>query len=192
MVEKLKAKLGLNGQLAALMRQQHDEHSLDSDDEEEENGGQTEGAKRKSANLLNEEPDEYDREFIKMKEDCQKTRQARMIEELEKIRHLYEECKKNLGEKRKQVCVVELKVELIEPERRFQVVCYQIEGRVLEKQGGQSVCRACQRLPESALFGWSNNGDDQRHDWKEKADRDRQQARGRDNRRFWQRRRPVG
>ena len=104
MVEKLKAKLGLNGQLAALMRQQHDDHSLESDDEDQDESGQTDGAKTKSANLLSEEPDDYDKEFIKMKEDCQKTRQARMMEELEKIRHLYEECKKNLSEKRKQVC----------------------------------------------------------------------------------------
>jgi hypothetical protein len=47
--------------------------------------------------------DDYDHEFLKMKEESERNKFGRMMEELEKYKNTVEECKKNLAEKRKQV-----------------------------------------------------------------------------------------
>ena len=48
------------------------------------------------------EEDEYDREFNRMREESLKSKQAKLFEELEQAKHVVEECKRLLGEKRKQ------------------------------------------------------------------------------------------
>lgn len=47
--------------------------------------------------------DEYDREFTRMKEESLKSKQSKLLEELEQARHAVEDCKRALSDKRKQV-----------------------------------------------------------------------------------------
>lgn len=47
--------------------------------------------------------DEYDKEFLKMKEDGQKFKQAKMNEELERAKNIVEESRRQLSERKRQV-----------------------------------------------------------------------------------------
>jgi hypothetical protein len=47
--------------------------------------------------------DEYDKEFLRMRDESQKSYQAKMADDLEKAKHNVEECKRVLLEKKKQV-----------------------------------------------------------------------------------------
>jgi dynein heavy chain len=92
-VEKLKAKFGRGGSLATLM-QMHENINDDYDVENEQKL------------LLDEELDEYDREFVRMKEESLKSKQSKLLEELEQARHVVEDCKRALTDKRKQVWIL--------------------------------------------------------------------------------------
>lgn len=89
-VEKLKAKLGLSGSLATLMQMQEDTDAQNESSVEDKL-------------LLNEELDEYDKEFLKMKEEGQRSKQAKMNEDLEKAKNTFEESKRQLADRRKAV-----------------------------------------------------------------------------------------
>ncbi len=53
--------------------------------------------------LLIDANDEYDQEFIRMKEEGQISKMARMVEDLEKAKSYVEECKRLLADKKRQV-----------------------------------------------------------------------------------------
>ena len=54
-------------------------------------------------NIYIETTDEYDQEFIRMKEEGQKSKLAKMTEDLEKAKNYVEECKRLLADKKRQV-----------------------------------------------------------------------------------------
>jgi dynein heavy chain len=66
--------------------------------------------------------DEYDQEFTRMRDESQKSKQAKMTDDLEKAKHMVEECKRLLAEKKKQVEVWRNRVDrsCIERVRAFQ------------------------------------------------------------------------
>ncbi len=110
-VEKLKAKLGLGGSLATLMQMQEDNenNSRSTADDRLLLNGKLFFLNIKLNKLLlkteflTEELDDYDKEFIKMKEDGQKSKQAKMNEEFERTTHVIEDCKRLLLERRKAI-----------------------------------------------------------------------------------------
>ena len=53
--------------------------------------------------IYEDEFDEYDREFIRMREKSMKSKQAKLTEELDRAKHAVDECKRFLVDKRKQV-----------------------------------------------------------------------------------------
>ena len=69
-----------------------------------------------------EQNDEYDKEFIRMRDESQKSKQAKMSDDLEKAKHVVEEWKRSLAEKKKQVDFWKNKVDraCIERIRAFQ------------------------------------------------------------------------
>lgn len=91
-VEKLKAKLGLGGSLTTLMKMQED---IDMSNQNL--------ASEILTKLLNRETsDEYDEEFTRMKEEGQKSRVSKMLEDHEKAKSYVEECKARLSDKKRQ------------------------------------------------------------------------------------------
>jgi hypothetical protein len=66
--------------------------------------------------------DEHDQEFLKMKEESEKNRFTKMVDELEKYKNQVEECKRSLVEKKKQVEHWKMKVDksCVERIRAFQ------------------------------------------------------------------------
>jgi dynein heavy chain len=90
-VEKLKAKIGLGGSLAALMQMQEDTENESSNLFEDNR-------------LLNEDNnDEYDKEFNRMREESFKNKQQKMAEEHERAKQTVEESKRLMTDKKKQV-----------------------------------------------------------------------------------------
>ena len=98
-VEKLKARMGLGNQLATLMQMQEDAN------EEQDQQQQQQNSNNNSNQVFDasDEFDEYDNEFMKMKEESEKNKHSRMIEELDKYTNAVDECKRNLSDKKKQV-----------------------------------------------------------------------------------------
>ena len=91
-VEKLKARLGLGGSLTTLMKMQ-----------EEIDMSNQNFASENLTKLLNlETHDEYDDEFERMKEEGQKSRLTKMVEDLEKAKNFVEDCKMKLADKKRQ------------------------------------------------------------------------------------------
>ena len=54
-------------------------------------------------NFLKGESDEYDQEFARMREESQKSRQSKLMDELEKAKNLVEDYKRSLVDKKRQV-----------------------------------------------------------------------------------------
>ena len=93
-VEKLKASLGLAGSLATLMQMQEDNDINAANSFEEGN------------HLLDahgSKHDEYDNEFTRMKDEDQKNKEAKILDELDKYNQTVEDLKRTLVEKRKNV-----------------------------------------------------------------------------------------
>ena len=137
-VEKLKAKLGLGGSLATLMQMQRDiDISADTSLTDEKL-------------LNNAEVDEYDVEFNRMRDESEKSKMAKMNEDLEKAKHLVEECKKALVEKKRQVDVWKYRVDrsCIERIRAFQNPPALI-GQIMEMI---MILIGKKKLPESAFI----------------------------------------
>lgn len=137
-VEKLKAKLGLGGSLATLMQMQKDidisaDNSLIDD-----------------KLLTSSEVDEFDIEFNRMRDESEKSKMAKMNEELEKAKHQVEECKKALVEKKRQVDVWKNRVDraCVERIRAFQNPPALI-GQIMEMI---MILIGKKKLPESAFF----------------------------------------
>lgn len=89
-VEKLKAKIGRGGSLATLMQMQDNIVASNFDIEKER------------SLLLEEETDEYDVEFARMKEESLKSKQLKLQNELDSARNSVEDCKRLLADKRRQ------------------------------------------------------------------------------------------
>ena len=73
--------------------------------------------------------DEYDKEFLRMRDESQKSYQAKMTDDFEKAKHNVEECKRVLLEKKKQVKKFYCFVFYFSKSTKF----FTVKGRFLEK-----------------------------------------------------------